>query len=159
MATIRADTTVTLTVDRSIRDVLRHCLRSEAFQLEHCEGVISGSDAQAAHEALAHAAHLVDMFDQLGWTDDDPRECYEITVAPDSFAPWLRGCRNDLAETIADEIMFLRRIGVGDEVQHRGGHTQPEMIVTTPDEALGWRKELDAIDSLLECLDFAGAAG
>jgi hypothetical protein len=25
-------------------------------------------------QALAHAAHLVEMFDQLGWADDDPRE-------------------------------------------------------------------------------------
>lgn len=157
MATIQVQTTVSITVDRGMRDVLRSCLRSEAFQLEHCEGVISGSDAQAAHDALARAVHLVDMFDQLGWADDDPRERYEITVALDSFTPWLRGCRSDLAETLAEETMFLRRIAVGDEAQP--GDKPPEMIATTPDQLLGWSKELNAIDSLLERLDSAGAEG
>ncbi len=58
MATIQAETIVTITVDRGMRDALRTCLRSEAVQLENYEGVISGADAEAAHAALARAAHL-----------------------------------------------------------------------------------------------------
>jgi hypothetical protein len=159
MATIQVETIVTITVDRGMRDVVRNCLRSEAFRLEHCEGVITGSDAQAAHEALDRAAHLVEMFDQLGWTDDDPRERYEITVARDSFVPWLRGHRGDLAESLADEMMFLRGIAAGDEPHDWGGRTQPEMIDMTHDDVLGWRTELTAIDALLERLDSAGGVG
>ena len=102
----------------------------------------SGSDAEAAHAALARAAHLVEMFDQLGWADDDPRERYEITVALDSFAQWLRGHHGDLAESLADEISFLRRMAADDEAPDGGGHPQPEMIDMTHDELLGWRTEL-----------------
>ena len=152
---MQVETEVTITVDRGIRDVLRNCLRSEAYQLEHREGVISGSDEEAAHEAVARAVHLVGMFDQLGWADDDPRERYEITVAPGSFVPWLRGHRGDLADSLADEIKFLRRIAVGDEAQDWGVHTQPEMVAMTHDEVLGWRTELKAIEALLERLDSA----
>lgn len=159
MATIQVETIVTITVDRGMRDALRTCLRSEAVQLEHYEGVISGSDAQAAHAALARAAHLVEMFDQLGWADDDPRERYEITVALDSFAPWLRGHRGDLAESLADEISFLRRMAADDEAPDGGGHPQPVMIDMTHDELLGWRTELEAIDALLERLDSVGGVG
>ncbi len=159
MATIQAETVITIAVDRGTRDVLRHCLRSEASQLEHCELVIRGSDADAAHEALARATHLVEMFDQLGWTDDDPRERFEITVPLDSFVPWLRGHRDDLTRSLADEFRFLRRITAGDEALNWGGHTQPEMIAMTRDEVLGWRKELNAIDVLLERIDCAGALG
>ena len=137
MATFQIETVVTITVDRGVRDALRTCLRSEAYKLEHCEGVISGSDAQAAHEALAHAAHLVEMFDQLGWADDDPRERYEITVALDSFVPWLRGHRSDLAASLAHETM--------------------ETTAITHDEVLDWRRELKAIEALLERLDSAAA--
>ena len=64
MATIQVESAIT--VDRGTRDVLRNCLRSEAYRLENLERVISGSDRQAAHEALAVAVHLVAMFDQLG---------------------------------------------------------------------------------------------
>jgi hypothetical protein len=159
MATIQVDTIVTITVDRGTRDVVRNCLLSEAYQLEHFEGVISGSDAQAAHEALARAVHLVEMFDQLGWAEDDPRERYEITVALDSFVPWLREHRGDLAESLAHEIMLLPRIAAGDEAHDWGGHTQPEMIAISHDEVLGWRRELKAIEALLERLDSAGAVG
>lgn len=152
MATIQVETVVTFTVDRRMRDVLRNCLRSEAYQLEHFEGVISGSDEEAAHEALAHAVHLVEMFDQLGWADDDSRERYEITVAVDSFVPRLRGYKDDLAESLEHEIMFLRDTGAGDNARAWGGHAQPEMTAITHDEVLGWRIELEAIDALLERL-------
>jgi hypothetical protein len=158
MATIQLETVVTLTVDRGTRDVLSNCLRSEACQLEHCEGVLSGPDPEAAHEALARAVRLVEMFDQLGWADDDPRERYEITVALDSFVPWLRGHRDDLAESLADEIMFLRRIAAGDEAHDWAARTQAEMIAMTHDEVLRWRTEVEAIDLLLERLDYAARA-
>ncbi len=95
----------------------------------------------------------------MGWADDDPRERYEITVALDSFAPWLRGHRGDLAESLADEISFLRRMAADDEAPDGGGHSQPEMIDMTHDELLGWRTELKAIDALLERLDSAGGVG
>ena len=157
MATIHVETTVTITVDRGMRDVLRNCLRSEAYQLEQFEGVISGADEEAAHEALAHAAHLVEMFDQLGWADDDPRERYEITVALDSFVPRLRGYKDDLAESLADEMMSLRATAAGDEPHDWSGRDQPEMIAITHDEVLGWRRELEAIEALLERLGSSGA--
>ena len=156
MATIQAENIVAITVDRGMRDVLRNCLRSEAYQLENFEGVIRGSDQEAAHEALALAVHLVEMFDQLGWADDDPRERYEITVALDSFVPWLRGYRGDLAMSLADEMMCLRRIAAGDEAHDSDGHTQQEMMAMTHDDVLGWRRELKAIEALLERLDSAG---
>lgn len=104
MATTEADGIVTITVDRAMRDVLRICIRSEAYRLEDFESVIFGADAQLAHDALARARHLVEMFDQLGWADDDPREAYEITVALESFVPWLREHGDDLADSLADEI-------------------------------------------------------
>jgi hypothetical protein len=156
MATIQVETVVTIAVDRRMRDVLRNCLRSEAYQLEHFEGVISGSDEEAAHEALAHAVHLVEMFDQLGWADDDSRERYEITVAVDSFVPRLRGYKDDLAESLEHEIMFLRAAAAGDEAHDWGGHAQPEMTAITNDEVLGWRTELKAIEALLERLGSSG---
>jgi hypothetical protein len=159
MASTQAEPIVTITVDRDVRDVLRHYLRLEAYQLEHREGVISGSDEEAAHEALARAARIVEMFDQLGWADDDPRERYEITVALDSFVPWLRGYRDDLAESLHDEIMFLRRIAAGDDRLEWAGHTRPEMIAMTHEEVLGWRTELKAMDTLLERVDSAGRGG
>jgi hypothetical protein len=159
MATIQLETVVTITVDRATRDVLSRCLRSEAYQLEHCEGVISGSDSEAAHEALAHAVRLVEMFDQLGRTDDDPRERYEITVDLHLFVPWLRGHRDDLAESLADEITFLRRIATGDEEHDLGGRPQPKMIAITQDEVLRWRREVEAIDALLERLEHAQRVG
>lgn len=157
MATIQAETGVTIAVDRDTRDVLRKCLRSEAFQLEHCEDAIRGSDADAAHDAVARAVHLVEMFDQLGWADDAPRERYEITVSLDSFVPWLRGHRGDMAKSLADELRFLRRSAPGEQAPHSGGDTQPEMIPATRDEVVGWREELDAVDALLERLDSAAA--
>jgi hypothetical protein len=156
MATVQVETVVTITVGRGTRDVLRNCLRSEAYRLARCEGVISGSDPEAAHEALARAVRLVEMLDQVGWADEDPRERYEITVALDSFVPWLRGHRGDLAESLADEIIFLRRIAAGDEALDWAGRTHPEMIAMTHDEALRWRTEVEAIDVLLERLDYAG---
>jgi hypothetical protein len=159
MAIIQVENVVAIAVDRGMRDVLKNCLRSEAYQLEDFEGVMSGSDEEAAHEALAHAVHLVEMFDQLGWEDDDPRERYEITVALDSFVPWLRGYRGDLAESLADEIMFLRRTAAGDEAHDLGGRTQHEMIAMTHDEVLGWRRELEAVEALLERLDSSGGVG
>jgi hypothetical protein len=158
MATIQVETVATITVDRGMRDALRNCLRAEAFRLEHCEDVISGSDAQTAHEVLALAVHLVEMFDQLGWADDDPRERYEITVALDSFVPWLRGHRADLAERLDDEILFLRRVAARDGALGCW-HTQPEMIDLTHNEVLDWRTELEPIDALLERLDSAGGMG
>jgi hypothetical protein len=158
MATIQVATGVTIAIDRGMRDALRNCLRSEAFELEYCEGVIRGSDADAAHDTLAHAVHLVEMFDQLGWADDDPRERYEITVELDSFVPWLRRHRSDLAKSLADEITFLRRIASADEAHDWGGHTQAEMIATTRDDVLGWRRELNAIDALVQRLGCAGGA-
>jgi hypothetical protein len=159
VAIIQVENVVAIAVDRGMRDVLRNCLRSEGYLREDFEGLIRGSDEEAAHEALAHAAHLVEMFDQLGWEDDDPRERYEITVALDSFVPWLRGYRGDLEEGLADEIMFLRRIAAGDEAHDSGGRTQQEMIAMTHDEVLGWRRELEAIEALLERLDSAGGVG
>jgi hypothetical protein len=158
MATVQLEPVVTIAVGRGTRDVLRNCLRSEAYQLAHCEGVISGSDPEAAHEALARAVRLVEMFDQVGWADDDPRERYEITVALDSFVPWLQGHRGDLAESLADEIMFLRRIAAGDEAQDWAARTQAEMIAMAHDEVLRWRTEVEAIDLLLERLDYAARA-
>lgn len=53
MATIQVESVLAITVDRGTRDVLRNCLRSETYRLEDFERVISGSDRQAAHEALA----------------------------------------------------------------------------------------------------------
>jgi hypothetical protein len=159
MATIALETVVTITVDRGTRAVIRNCLRSEAYQLEHCERVISGSDPEAAHTALARAVRLVEMFDQLGWADDDPREQYEITVALDSFVPWLRGHRGDLVESLADEIMFMRRLSAGDEAQGLGDRTQSEMLAVTHDDVLRWRREVETIDGLLERLDCAGRVG
>jgi hypothetical protein len=159
MATVQMETTVTTTIDRGMRDVLRSCTRAEVFQLENCEGVIIGSDPDAAHEALARVMRLVDMCDQLGWADDDPRERYELTVALDSFLPWLRWHRSDLAKSLDDELMFQCRIAVGDEGHDWGGHTQPDVIAMTHDELLGWRRELEAIDALLERLDSAGESG
>ena len=50
------------------------------------------------------------MFDQLGWADNDPRTRYEITVALDSFVPWLRGHRRDLADSFAHETMEMTAI-------------------------------------------------
>ena len=158
MATIQADNIVTIAVDRGMRDVLRNCLRSEAYQLENFEGAIRGSDQEAAHEALAFAVHAVEMFDQLGWEDDDPRERYEIAVAPDSFVPCLRGYRDDLAMSLAEEMMCLRRIAARDTAHASNGHTQQEMMAMTHDDVLGWRSELEAIDALLERLDSAGRA-
>jgi hypothetical protein len=159
MATIQVETVVTIAVDRDMRDVLANCLRSEACELEHCEGLIRGSDGEAAHDALARAVRLVEMFDQLGWADDDPRERYEITVAPDSFVPWLRRHRSDLAQSLSEESAFLRRIAAGDEAVDWGGHSQRDLIAKTREEVLGWRREVDALDGLLERLDSAGGAG
>ena len=160
MAIIQVENVVAIAVDRGMRDVLKNCLRSEAYQLEDFEGVMSGSDEEAAHEALAHAVHLVEMFDQLGWADDDPRERYEITVALDSFVPQLRGYKDDLAESLAAEITFRRGTAAGDEVPDRGGRTRLEMTAITHDEVLGWRTELKAIETLLERLDsFGGGVG
>ena len=139
MATTQLENIVAIAVDRGTRDVLRNCLRSEAYRLETCEGVIHGSDHDAAHEALARAMHVVDMFDQLGWEDDDPRERYEITVALDSFRPWLRGCRGDLAVSLADEMMCLRLITSGNGAHGSNGHTQLEMMAMTDDDVFGWR--------------------
>ena len=42
--------------------------RSATLPAEICWWMLRGA------QALAHAAHLVEMFDQLGWADDDPRE-------------------------------------------------------------------------------------
>ena len=139
MATIQADNIVAIVVDRGTREVLRNCLRSEAYQLESFEGAIHGSDRAVAHEALARAVHVVDTFDQLGWEDDDPRERYEITVALDSFVPWLRGQRRDLAESLV--------------------YQTTDMTAVRHDEVFGWRRELKAIEALLERLDSAGAVG
>ncbi len=159
MATIQVETIVTIALDRGMRDALRTCLRSEAVQLEHYEGVISGSDAEAAHALLARAAHLVEMFDQLGWADDDPRERYEITVALDSFVPWLRGCRGDLAVSLADEMKCLRLIAARAEPHNSAGHTQQEMMAMTDDDVLGWSRELEAVETLLERLEAAAGVG
>jgi hypothetical protein len=64
-----------------------------------------------------------------------------------------------LAESLADEIMFLRRIAAGDEAHDPGGRTQHEMIAMTHDEVLGWRRELEAVDALLERLESSGGVG
>lgn len=119
--------------------------------------MISGSDRQAAHEALAVAVHLVAMFDQLGWADHDPRDHYEIAVDLDSFVPWLRGHSGVLAESLADEIMLLSRIEADDEGLYCADHTQQEMIAMTHDEVVGYRTELKPIEALLERLGSAGA--
>ena len=157
MATVQVESILEITVGRDTRDVLRNCLRAEAYRLEDFERVISDSDCHAAHEVLARAVHLVEMFDQLGWADDDPRDLYEITVARDSFVPWLRGLSSDLAESLADEIMLLLRIEAGDERLYWGGRTQQEMIVLTRGLVLSYRSELNSIEVLLECLSSAGA--
>lgn len=158
MATIQADNIVAIAVDRSMRDAPRNCLRSETYQLENFEGVIRGSEQEAAHEALAFAVHVVEMFDQLGWADDDPRERYEITVALDSFVPCLRGYRSDLAMSLAEEMSCLRRIAARDEAHASDGHAQQDVMAMTHDDVLGWRRELEAIEALLERLDSAGRA-
>ena len=156
MATAQIDNIVAIGVDRSMRDALRNCLRSEAFQLENFEGAIRGSDQEAAHQALAYAVHVVEMFDQLGWEDDDPRERYEITVALDSFVPCLHGYRGDLATSLAEEMTCLRLIAARDEWNASNGRTQQDMMAMTHDDVLGWRRELEAIEALLELLDSAG---
>lgn len=159
MATMQVENTVAIAVDRGVRDVLRNCLRSEAYQLENFEGVIRGSDPEAADEALARAADVVGMFDQLGWEDDDPRERYEITVALDSFVPWLRGCRGDLAVSLADEMTCVRLIAARVEAHDSAGHTQQEMMAMTDDDVLGWSRELEAVEALLERLQSAAGVG
>jgi hypothetical protein len=63
-------TIVTIALDRAARRAQTTSIRGSSAERE---GVISGSDAEAAHALLARAAHLVEMFDQLGWADDDPR--------------------------------------------------------------------------------------
>jgi hypothetical protein len=97
--------------------------------------------------------------DQLGWADDGPRECYGITAALDSFVPWLQGHRGDLVQSLVDAVMFLRHIAAGDEAHDLGGRTQPQMIAMTHDEFLRWRREVEAIDALLERLDYAERVG
>ena len=159
MATIQVQNVVEIAVDHGTRDVLRNCLRSEAYQLESFEGVIHGSDQAAAHEALARAVHAVDMFDQLGWEDDDARQRYEITVALDSFIPWLRGCRADLAASLADELMCLRLIAAGDGAHDSRGQTQKGMMAMTDDDVFGWRRELEAVEALLKRLESAAGEG
>ena len=159
MATIQVENIVAIVVDRGMRDVLRNCLRSEACQLENCEGVIHGSDSEAAHEVLTRAVDAVDMFDQLRWQDDDPRERYEVTVALDSFVPWLRGCRGDLAVSLADEMKCLRLIAARAEAHNSAGHTQQEMMALTDDDVLGWSRELEAVEALLERLESAAGVG
>jgi len=158
MATAQIDNIVAIGVDRRMRDALRNCLRSEAYQLENFEGAIRGSDREAAHEALACAMHVVGMFNQLGWEDDDPRERYEITVALDSFVPSLQGYRGDLARSLAEEMRCLRRIVARDEAHASNGHAQRDMMAMTHDDVFGWRRELEAIEALLERLDSAGRA-
>ena len=158
MATIQADNIVAIAVDRDMRDVLRNCLRSEAYQLENFEGALRGSDQDAAHEALACAVHVVGMFDQLGWEDDDPRERYDITVAIDSFVPCLREYRDDLARSLAEEMSCLRRIAARDQAHVSNGHGQQDMIAMTHDDVLVWHRELEAIEALLQRLDSAGRA-
>jgi hypothetical protein len=158
MATIQVESNVAITVDRDTRDVLRNCLRSEAYLLEDFDGAITSSDAQAAHDALARAVYLVEMFDQLGWTDDDPYEQYEISVTPDWFVRWLRGHRDDLSESLADEDMLVPCTSAADEANNRGGHTQQDTIAMTKDEVLAYRRELNTIEALLERLDSAGAS-
>ena len=158
MATIQADNIVAIVVDRGTREVLRNCLRSEAYQLENFEDAIRGSNQDAAHEALACAVHLVGMFDQLGWEDDDPRERYDITIALDSFVPSLREYRDDLARSLAEEMSCLRRIAARDEAQASNGHAQQDMMAMTHDDVLGWHRELVAIEALLQRLDSAGRA-
>ncbi|MGZ4185789.1 MAG: hypothetical protein ACXVFA_10750, partial [Solirubrobacteraceae bacterium] len=74
-------------------------------------------------QELARAVHVVVMSDQLGWEDNDPRERYEITVALDSFIPWLRGCRADLAVSLADEMVCLRLLAAGNGAHDSGGQT------------------------------------
>jgi hypothetical protein len=96
------------------------------------------------------------MFDQLGWEDDDPRERYEITEALDSFVQWLRGCRGDLAVSLADEMRCLRLIAACYQAHDSGGDTQQEMIATTDGDVLGWRRAVGAVEALLERLESAG---
>jgi hypothetical protein len=155
MATAQVDNIVAIAVDRGMRELLRNCLRSEAYQLENFEGAVRGSDREAAHQALAYAVHVVEMFDQLGWEDDDPRERYEITVALDSFVPCLQGYRGDLARSLAEEMTCLRLIAARDEANASNSPTQQEMMAMTHDDVLGWRRELEAIEALLERLDSA----
>ena len=158
MATIQADNIVAIAVDRDMRDVLRNCLRSEAYQLENFEGALRGSDQDAAHEALACAVHVVGMFDQLGGEDDDPRERYDITVALDSFVPCLREYRDDLARSLAEEMSCLRPIAARDVAHASNGHAPQDMMAMTHDDVLGWHRELEAIEALLERLGSAGRA-
>lgn len=130
MAIVHVETSTVVVVDRDMRNVLRSCLRSEAYRLEQFERVIRASDGLAAHEALACAVRLVEMFDQMGWEADDPRNHYEITVDLDSFVPWLRGLSSDLAESLSDE--------------------------STHEESLTYRWELQQIETLLERLEGRG---
>jgi hypothetical protein len=159
MATTQVENIVAIAVDRGTRNALRNCLRSEAYQLENFDGVRQGSDQAAAHGALARAVHVVDMLDQVGWEDDYPRERYEITVALDSFIPWLRGCRGDLAVSLADELMCLRLIAAGDRAHDSGGHTPQEIMAMTDDDVFGWRRELEAVEALLKRLESAAGVG
>jgi len=115
MATVQAATIVATTVDRETRDVLKNRLRSEACRLEDFERVIMGQDRRAAHEALALAVRLVEMFDQPAWVDDDLRDHYEITGPPDSCDSWLPEHGGDLAESLAGETMLLPGIEADDE--------------------------------------------
>jgi len=97
-------TTITLTVDRHERDVLRHelgLLPGTFGDLAH--GVELG---KRYHDLVGRARDGLHLLDDLGWAHRDPRQSFDITLDRGRLAAWLayqadqaEGCAADNAVT------------------------------------------------------------
>jgi hypothetical protein len=92
-----------MAITRQTGDRLREMLMLEpSGTVEDMEAGFHSGDRDAVHKALAHARFLAEFLDDLGWTREDQRDSYEITMDPERMATGLRVMRPAYVELVED---------------------------------------------------------
>ena len=74
-----------VTLTRAQRDALHRTVRDELGEASVVEHLMRGGEAERAREAGLYFSALFVLLDDLGWSEQDEREAFELTLRPDDL--------------------------------------------------------------------------
>ncbi len=74
-----------VTLARAQRDALHRTVRDELGEASVVEHLMREGEAERAREAGLYFSALLRLLDDLGWSEQDEREAFELTLRPDDL--------------------------------------------------------------------------